>query len=132
MHFDHSFGPEKQVEKAIASDRADSTGFFKTQYRTSAGCPKGVMVYRIGVIDDFKNSYSFIQVQQYGDLKIWDGSNSSGPKPTYQKSDDAIWVFLNFKKVQTFHSRSAAVELIRRLIVESPISLKEVEHHLFY
>ena len=75
--------------------------------------------YRIGIINDFQDSFSFISYKVYGRLEIYDASRSAGN----EKIQDAkIYVFLNLKKVGEFKSKSEAVSMVRRLIAEAPCS----------
>ena len=75
--------------------------------------------YRIGVINDFRDSFAFIDYKEYGTLKIFDACRTSGVD---RKEDGSIAVFLNFKKVGQFKSKSEAVSLLKKLLAEAPCS----------
>jgi hypothetical protein len=75
--------------------------------------------YRIGVINDFRDSFSFIDYKVYGELKIFDACRVAGVD---RKEDGSISVFLNFKKVGEFKSKSEAVSKLRELLGNAPCS----------
>jgi hypothetical protein len=88
--------------------------------------------YRIGVINDFRDSFSFIEWKSYGDGKMqhWDACTVKGEHRGYQESTDAIHVFLNFKKVGEFKDTASAEALLRKLLREAPVDLSEFESYL--
>lgn len=89
--------------------------------------------YRIGVINDFRNSYSFVDYQQWGDkVKVWDASRTSSAHRGYALPDDSISVFLNFKKLQEFKTTEGANQLVRKLLSEAPVSLTEFQDYVIY
>ena len=73
--------------------------------------------YRIGVINDFRDSFAFIDYREYGTLKIFDACRTAGVD---RKEDGSIAVFLNFKKVGEFKSKSEAVSELKRLLADAP------------
>jgi hypothetical protein len=86
--------------------------------------------YRIAVVDDFRNEFSFVEYKQYPrDMRIWDACKVSGPRE-YQKATDCITVFLNYKEVGKFKTREDALNLIRRLLEEAPVNLDEFKDYL--
>lgn len=78
--------------------------------------------YRIGVINDFRDSFSFIDYKEYGTLKVYDACRTSGFK---KQGDGNIHVFLNFKKVGMYKAKSEAVSAIRKLLAGAPCSFFE-------
>lgn len=88
------------------------------------------MRYRIGIINDFKNSTSFIDYRVYGSLQIWDACNSSGENGSFCKSSDSIKLFLNFKPIGEFKTSQEVEIIIKRLIEESPVDLTDLKHHI--
>ncbi len=72
-------------------------------------------MYRIGVIDDIRGTTSVIQMKQFGEMKVFDAwqitSNDVG---------EEIHVFLNFKKLAQFRSRSSAKNKIMELVNKAP------------
>lgn len=71
----------------------------------------------MGVINDFRDSYSFIEYKVYGTLKVFDASYSAGSDIMMAGT---ISIFLNFKKVGEFKSKSEAVSMLKKLIDEAP------------
>jgi hypothetical protein len=88
------------------------------------------MRYRIGVINDFKNTYAFIDYQNYGTLHIWDGCATSGVHKGYQLADDHIYIFLNFKQIKKTKSYSEAEETIIHLLREAPVDLSDLSFYM--
>ena len=84
---------------------------------------EGNFRYRIGVINDFRDSYAFIEYKEYGTLKIFDACRTSGVD---RKEDGSVAVFLNFKKVGQFKSKSEAVSLLKKLLAEAALGIKEI------
>lgn len=88
------------------------------------------MRYRIGVLNDFKNSHTVIDYQEFGVLKVWDAWNTSGEHRGYQVAEDNIYVFLNFKQVMKTKSYEEANGMINRLLREAPVDLSELEFYM--
>ena len=82
-----------------------------------------VIKYRIGIIDDFRNTFSFIDGKLYGENYFFSAGKFGGKKG-YQKFDDAIHVFLNFKKIGVFKIREDANKAIKKLIDDCPKQFK--------
>ena len=89
-----------------------------------------VIQYRVGVIDDFRNTFSFVDYRKYGELEVWDGCTVGSPHRGYQLAPDAIFVFLNFKEVGRFKERGAAKGLITKLLHEAPVDLSDFAAYL--
>ena len=84
------------------------------------------MKYRIGIINDFKDTTTVVDYQKYGimqSLQAWEvgGNNHRG----YQLKEDAIWIFCNFQKVAVVKSRSEAVSVLNKLIANCPQEAKK-------
>ena len=62
-------------------------------------------------------------------MQHWDACRVSGQRE-HQKPDDAIHVFLNYKKVGKFKTRLEAVNFCKKLINESPTSLDDLKDYL--
>lgn len=94
-----------------------------------------VLRYRIGIINDFKETTTVVDFQKYGIVEILDAFQVGGQHRGYQVKEDAIHIFLNFKKVAVVKSRSEAVSTIRKLIQGCPAEAKstfdEYEEILF-
>jgi len=78
----------------------------------------------VGVINDFQNSFSFIDFKDYGQLKIFDACFTKGEKVCNTSSDD-ISIFLNFKKVGSFKVKLQAQAFLKQLISEAPSEARE-------
>lgn len=85
--------------------------------------------YRIGVIDDFRNEFSYVDFRDYGGAQVWAINKVRGPAKR-QEADDAIRVFLNFKQVGIYKARSEANLAIKNLMDSAPVSLVEFQHIL--
>lgn len=86
--------------------------------------------YRIGVINDFRNSYGYIDYQQWTpEVKQWSCFKTENERVP-QQSDDAIHVFLNFKKVGLFKETKAAKECIAKLLDDAPASMMEFRSYI--
>ena len=71
----------------------------------------------MGVLNDFRDSFSFIDYKVYGELEIFDACIISGEE--WDHSGD-IGVFLNFELVGRFKVKSEAVSMLKKLISEAP------------
>lgn len=78
------------------------------------------MRYRVGVINDFHETTTVVDFQKYGQMQILDAFRVGGQHRGYQVKEDAIHIFLNFKKVATVKSRSEAVSILTKLIASCP------------
>lgn len=77
--------------------------------------------YRIGVLNDFKNSRAFMDYKYFSDqLHGLECCYTRSPHKGFDTADDEIVVFLNFKIVGRFKSRKDARACVDRLIAESP------------
>lgn len=91
----------------------------------------GYTRYRIGVINDFRNETGFVDYQEYmhGEVKHWNASRC-GIATEHQKSDDAIHIFLNFKKLYVVKSNAEAESKITELLRNAPIDLSDYKRYL--
>lgn len=80
------------------------------------------MLYRIGMINEFKGIHSFLEYREYGELRILNVSCCQGTDNT--DSGD-IYIFLNFNRVGIFKKKSDALGCINKLIAESPINARK-------
>jgi hypothetical protein len=71
----------------------------------------------VGVINDFRDSFSFIDYKVFGELKVFDACWTAGSD---RNSAGTITVFLNFNKVGEYKSKQEAYEVVKRLIDEAP------------
>jgi hypothetical protein len=73
---------------------------------------------------------SFVQFINYGLMQQFDASQSGGIHRGYQKSDDHIYVFLNYKQVGKFKDKESANQCICELIKNAPKeSQKDLEEY---
>lgn len=84
-----------------------------------------MIFYRIGVLNDFKNTHSFLQFQDYGELKVFDASCTKGTHRGFQKESDSIAVFLNFEKVLDTKVKEQALAMAQDLIAKAPAEAQE-------
>lgn len=89
-----------------------------------------VIRYRIGIIDDFKNEYAFVDYRDYGGIQIWDACRVASAHRGYHLQEDSIHVFLNLNKVGEYHTRHEAEGVIKKLLLDAPIDLKEFWDYL--
>jgi len=62
-------------------------------------------------------------------VKQWSCFKTSGER-NKQQSDDAIHVFLNFKKIGAFKDVKSAVACIQKLFDEAPVPLTEYRDYI--
>ena len=107
-------------------------------YRTPTLMPTGggpyeidLKRYRIGIINDFRDSFTYCDHQDYGSLQSLDVCRVSGVHRGYQESKDTIGVFLNFKLLNEFKEKNGALKLVRELVEKAPPNAKtDFERHL--
>ena len=94
-----------------------------------------VLRHRIGIINDFKEKTTVLDFQKYGQMEILDAFEIGGQHRGYQVPEDAIHIFLNFKKVAVVKSKAEAVNILNKLIQQCPAESKsdfdEYEEILF-
>lgn len=73
-----------------------------------------MILYRIGVINDFINSYAYISFVDYGQAQHLAVSLTKGEVERQQK-EDAIHVFFNYKKVGVYKTKEEAAAKVREL-----------------
>lgn len=86
--------------------------------------------YRIGVINDYRQTFSFVDYQDFGAMQVWDACWVKGEHRGYNKASDSIGVFLNFKMVGEFKDTASAEALLRKLLREAPVDLSEFGGYL--
>ncbi len=69
------------------------------------------------MINDFQDSFSFVDYKRYGALQLFDASLAKGENPDHTGE---IVVFLNYDIVGRFKSKQQARALIENLIREAP------------
>lgn len=69
------------------------------------------------MINDFRDSYAFIDYKVYGELEVFDACYTAGVD---WNSAGSISIFLNFKKVGEFKSKSQAVSMVNKLLADAP------------
>ncbi len=97
---------------------------------TRAGVLSELCRYRIGLIDDFRNEFSFVDYRDFGGLQVWNACRIGMAHRGHQLSDDSIHVFLNFKKVGIYQDRQAANTVLSRLLSAAPVDLAEFRSYL--
>ena len=69
------------------------------------------------MINDFRDSFAFIDYKVYGTLEVfdacWTGGENWNPTGT-------ISIFLNLTKIGEFKSKSEAVSMLKKLLDEAP------------
>ena len=91
------------------------------------------MQYRIGLINDFKNTYSFVDYREIGVAKVlqlWDACTVGSAHRGYQLAEDNLWIFLNFEKVLVTTSKDEARAKIRELLDNAPVDLTDLAFYL--
>lgn len=86
--------------------------------------------YRIGVINDFRSTFAFVDYQKFVSLDMWDACCVSSPHRGYHKAEDSIGVFLNFKMVGEFKEVQSAKQLLQKLIEDAPVNLRDYQSYL--
>lgn len=86
--------------------------------------------YRIGVINDFQASFSFIEYRNFGVIKSWSSGKFSEPHKGYNDRDDRIHVFLNYEKVGAYKSKEEANLKIRELLNKHEKDLFELKEYV--
>jgi hypothetical protein len=81
--------------------------------------------YRIGIIDDFRNTHSYLENNIFGTLSIVNCSITKGELKKYQESSDSIALFINFEKVLDTKSRQEAVQGLLSIINDIPPNFRE-------
>jgi hypothetical protein len=87
--------------------------------------------FRIAVIDDFLNTYCFIDYKDYGSLQVWGASCVGSARPSFTAPTDSIAVFFNFDLVGGYKKRSDAAATIRRLLEQAPVDLTQFAATVF-
>ena len=86
--------------------------------------------YRIGVINDYRSSFSFIEYRKFGILESWSAGSFRDTHRGFEIKDDCISVFLNYQKVGVFKSKEQANQKIKELINKYQKELTDFEHYL--
>lgn len=82
--------------------------------------------YRIAVINDYQECFSFIEYKQFGEVKIWDfGKCSININCAYNKK--SIGLFLNYKLLSEYTNYKDFYRDLDKLLVDAP---KEILEHI--
>lgn len=92
------------------------------------------VLYRIGVINDFRNSWAFVDYRNFGEVISTQALVTSWPHRGYDSSEDRIYVFENIKrKVLITTSKKEAWDKIQLMIDTAPSqAYKELVNHQGY
>ena len=73
--------------------------------------------------------------QKYGQMEVVGAFEIGEKHRGYQLKEDSIWIFLNYQKVAEVKSKTEAIRILRKLIVDCPPEAKstfaEFEELLF-
>lgn len=69
------------------------------------------------MINEFRDSFAFIDYQVFGTLEVFDACRCSSED---WNSSGSIHVFLNFKKVGEYKSKQEAYQAIKKLLDSAP------------
>jgi hypothetical protein len=86
--------------------------------------------FRIAMIDDFRDAFSYAHYRRWGQLELWEGGRYVGAPPARQRPSDRIEIWLNWELVGAYRSRAEAQAHVRRLIDEAPASLYDLTEYL--
>ena len=86
--------------------------------------------YRIGIINDFDNSHSYITYTDYGTMQVWGGSRTATAHRGYQLATDTIGVFLNFALLGEYIDKERARAHVNELLRSAPSDLGDLAHYL--
>ena len=76
--------------------------------------------YRVAVLNDFRNTYAFIDFKKFGPVTHLEVCEVKGPMPERVASDDGIGIFVNWKRLVVVQDRASALYLLEDLIVKAP------------
>ena len=73
------------------------------------------IIYRIAVLNEFRNNYAFIDFKKFGITKLYGAFWTAWPHRGFNDKEDRICVFLNYEqKIKTTSSKEAALCLAKR------------------
>jgi hypothetical protein len=58
-------------------------------------------------------------------LQTWACSKAKGVHRGFQRSDDCITVFLNYKQLASFKDKASALGYVRKLLADCPLECKK-------
>lgn len=91
------------------------------------------VLYRIGVINDFKNAWCFVDYKKFGEVTSVVALLNKCQHKGFDEKDDAIHIFINLKKCLITKDKKTALLFINDIINTSPgNSMKEFNLHRDY
>lgn len=78
-----------------------------------------MLQHRIAIINDFDDSFSYVEYKDWGTLKVWNGCRVSSPHRGHQIADDVIIIFKNYQEVYRTKHKESARETIAFLLKET-------------
>lgn len=78
------------------------------------------ILYRIAVLNEFRNNKAFIDFKQFGMVKSYGAFWQSWPHKGFIEKEDRICVFLNYEQRTKTVSKDEARKEVDRLIAECP------------
>ena len=80
--------------------------------------------YRIGIINDFKSVFAYVDYKKFGIVEILDACAITTEHRGYNITKDSIGVFLNYKLVGETKSKAEALKMVEALIEKAPLEAK--------
>jgi hypothetical protein len=76
--------------------------------------------HRVAVVNDYQNTYAFLNFFKSGEHTDFVACEVSGDKPDRQEKDDVIGIHVNYKPVAKVKSRAEAIKVLDALMSECP------------
>jgi hypothetical protein len=76
------------------------------------------------VVNDYKNTYAFLNFFQGGEMMDFVACEVSGPKD-HQEADDVIGIHVNYKPIALVKSKAEAIKILDKLLTECPKECKK-------
>ncbi len=86
--------------------------------------------FRLSVVNEFRNEYSFVDYRRWGLIELWSGCSTRGEPPKRQQPEDRIEVWFNWKRVGSYTSYAEAERTLREHLKLAPVSLGDWLHYL--
>lgn len=82
------------------------------------------VIYRIAVLNEFRNNYAYIDFKKFGITKLYAAFWTAWPHKGFVEKEDRICVFLNYEQVCKTTARVEAGAALEELIAGSPPEMR--------
>jgi hypothetical protein len=97
---------------------------------TRAAPPETYAKFRLAIVNDFRNEWSYVDYRRWGLMELWTGCRIREPPPLHQSAEDRISIWFNWEMVGAHKSYADAERQRDAYLKQAPVNLGELLSYL--